>query len=389
MGRLMGDEALILVAEDDALVGLDIVKALEGFQYKTIGPIATGESVIREAKANKPKLVLMDISLQGGMDGIEASKHIHQSLNIPIVFLTGDSDEKTLQRAMVVHPYGYLIKPFDPLELRSTIDLTLHRFAHEQEQLRTTGLTPDQQEDIAEAIALEGPEEEHKLAVLEKLSIFKQIPAASLRTLAEKSSIRQLGAGEVIVAEGEHESGGFIPLTGRVSITRTSATGKDLIVALLAPGDIFGLFYAFDSFFGAFWATTQVPSQILSIPRTTLQQFVQSMPNALTALTEAMAARLVHSYEFAASLAHASVENRIVNMLQYLLPQFGKSTTRPNEGRIFITRRELADLVGTTPETAIRVTKSLERDGLLDLTRPGIIKITNVDGLTSYLSSSE
>lgn len=222
--------------------------------------------------------------------------------------------------------------------MRKFTHVTAHRFAREQEQVKKTRFTVQQQEDIEEAIVLEGPQEEHKVAVLQKSTVFKNVPVQSLQILAGASTLRQLEAGEVIIAEGEQDSGGLVTLSGRVNITRTSQAGKDLIVALLAPGDVFGLFYAFNSFFGAFWTTTQVPSQILSIPRKSLIQFFNSSSNALIALTEAMATRLVHSYEFAASLAHPSVENRIVHMLQNLLPQFGRNTAKPNEGRIFITR---------------------------------------------------
>lgn len=71
-------------------------------------------------------------------------------------------------------------------------------------------------------------------------------------------------------------------------------------------------------------------------------------------------------------------------MLFALLEEFGKDTGKADTGRVYITRRELADLVGTTPETAIRVTKSLEREGLLDLTRPGIIKVPSVSKFRSW-----
>jgi CRP/FNR family transcriptional regulator len=80
-------------------------------------------------------------------------------------------------------------------------------------------------------------------------------------------------------------------------------------------------------------------------------------------------------------LAHAKVETRIASTLLALLPEFGKGGGANGHPRIFLTRKELAELTGTTPETAIRTTKHLERQGILDLTRPGIIKILKQDDL--------
>ena len=188
----------------------------------------------------------------------------------------------------------------------------------------------------------------------------------------------------MIVAEGEDARGGFVPLSGRISVTRSSQAGKDLIVALLGPGDLFGLFYLIDSFSRSSWARTQTASRVLWIPHGAFQRFCISEPKIYPILAGELARRLIHSYELATGLAHERVEGRIVTMLTALLRDFGKSTSNPKEGRIFITRRELADLTGTTPETAIRVTKNLERDGLLDLSRAGIIKILDVNALRGY-----
>jgi PAS domain S-box-containing protein len=78
------------------------------------------------ARQSDPDLVLMDIKLSGEMDGIEAAEQIHRLHNIPVVFLTAHSDDRTLQRAKVSDPYGYMVKPFSEAELRTTIEVSLH-----------------------------------------------------------------------------------------------------------------------------------------------------------------------------------------------------------------------------------------------------------------------
>jgi len=78
----------------------------------------------------------MDIVLQGEMDGIEAAEKIHSEYDIPIIYLTAYADEKTLQRAKITEPFGYLLKPFEEKKLRSTIEIALykHKMARQVKQ---------------------------------------------------------------------------------------------------------------------------------------------------------------------------------------------------------------------------------------------------------------
>ena len=83
---------------------------------------------IKEKAAElEPDLVLMDVRIEGPMDGIEAAQRIRQSRDVPVVFLTAYSDVDTVERAKVVEPYGYIVKPFDPRDLHTTIEMALHK----------------------------------------------------------------------------------------------------------------------------------------------------------------------------------------------------------------------------------------------------------------------
>lgn len=117
----------ILIVEDEKIVALDIKRRLMNLDYSVCGIASTGEEAIEDAKTLKPDLVLMDIMLKGEMDGIEAADIIKNRYNIPIVFLTASSDEKTIQRAKVTEPYGYILKPFEMRDLRSTIEIALYK----------------------------------------------------------------------------------------------------------------------------------------------------------------------------------------------------------------------------------------------------------------------
>lgn len=117
----------LLIVEDESIVALDIQARLLQMGYEVIGIVDSGEDAIDMAAEGKPDLVLMDIRLRGRMDGVEAAQQIRARFGIPVVFLTAYADELTLQRAKIAEPLGYLIKPFEERELRSTLEMALHK----------------------------------------------------------------------------------------------------------------------------------------------------------------------------------------------------------------------------------------------------------------------
>jgi hypothetical protein len=122
----------IMVVDDERIVALDIRNTLERLGYTVCAVVSTGEDAVEEAGRLLPDLVLMDIKLKGELDGIQAAGEIHRRHGIPIIYLTAYSDEKTLQRAKLSEPFGYLIKPFEERELHSTIEIAL--FKHRAER---------------------------------------------------------------------------------------------------------------------------------------------------------------------------------------------------------------------------------------------------------------
>jgi len=125
--RSDGPAVGVLIVEDDGLVAKDLARALVRLGYHVIGRAATGEDGARLAKLFEPRLILMDINLRGRLDGIATAKLIGERSNTPIVFLTALSDKQTLGRAMQVQPFGYIVKPFDEVELHCAIEVALNR----------------------------------------------------------------------------------------------------------------------------------------------------------------------------------------------------------------------------------------------------------------------
>jgi PAS domain S-box-containing protein len=119
--------AQILVVEDEAIVARNIQSELQSMGYTVPAIAGSGEEALQKTAETHPDLVLMDISLQGGMDGVEASGRIQERFDVPVVYLTGYADEQTLQRAKKTGAFGYLLKPYEERELRTTIEIALYK----------------------------------------------------------------------------------------------------------------------------------------------------------------------------------------------------------------------------------------------------------------------
>ncbi|MCK4980454.1 MAG: response regulator, partial [Candidatus Delongbacteria bacterium] len=96
----------ILIVEDEKIIAEDIKNTLIKFNYKIPDIIASGEKAIQKAEEIRPDLVLMDIMIEGNMNGIEAARRIYRDFEIPIVFLTAYADENILEQAAESSPFG-------------------------------------------------------------------------------------------------------------------------------------------------------------------------------------------------------------------------------------------------------------------------------------------
>ncbi len=117
----------VLIVEDEAILAKSIEKKLQRMGYRVAATTASGEEAIQIAGTNSPDLVLMDIKLNGLMDGIEAAQVIQNRFGLPVVYLTAYADDETLQRAKITQPFGYLLKPFQARDLQATIETALYK----------------------------------------------------------------------------------------------------------------------------------------------------------------------------------------------------------------------------------------------------------------------
>ena len=116
-----------LIVEDEFVVAENLRTEIESMGYEIVGMAFTGDEALELARQKRPDLVLMDIKLREGMDGIETAVHLRQELDIPSFFLTAFSNESLLERAKLAEPLGYLVKPFERNGLRASIEMAHYK----------------------------------------------------------------------------------------------------------------------------------------------------------------------------------------------------------------------------------------------------------------------
>lgn len=126
----------ILIVEDEILIASEIKDHLSELGYTVVGVAADAETALQRVAETIPHLVLMDIAIQGEQDGIAVAAQIHDRFQIPVIYLTAYADDKTLERAKLTRPFGYILKPFNQRDLRATIEIALSR--HEAELAEKT-----------------------------------------------------------------------------------------------------------------------------------------------------------------------------------------------------------------------------------------------------------
>lgn len=125
-------EARILIVEDELIIASDLSDSLQSFGHAVVGVAKSGNEALSLAKETHPDLVMMDVVLQGEMDGIQVAEQLRSTLGVPVLYLSSYGDNDKLERAKRTKPHAYLIKPWSEGELQAAICLALYR--HEAEE---------------------------------------------------------------------------------------------------------------------------------------------------------------------------------------------------------------------------------------------------------------
>jgi len=122
----------IMVVEDEGITAMSIKRTLQDMGYIVAPIMISGEDALERIEKQRPDMVLIDIVLEGEMNGIEAAEQIHSRFGIPIIYLTAHSDESMMKRIKSTEPLGYITKPFDERELRVVVEIAFYK--HEMEK---------------------------------------------------------------------------------------------------------------------------------------------------------------------------------------------------------------------------------------------------------------
>jgi PAS domain S-box-containing protein len=123
----MLSKAAILIVEDSFIVAYHLQTTLESEGYRVLGTEDSGEKALAFLEKQRPDLILMDIMLNGELDGIETARTVKAKYNLPVIYITALTDKDTIQRAKVTEPFGYLTKPFEDREIFTVIEMALYK----------------------------------------------------------------------------------------------------------------------------------------------------------------------------------------------------------------------------------------------------------------------
>ncbi len=121
----------ILVVEDEMIIGAKISMFLTELGYEVTGILPRAEEALVHIVENVPDIALLDIQLKGSLDGIELALILQKEHQIPVIFLTANSDEASFNRAKEAKPYAFLVKPFKKLDLQRALELTISLLANQ------------------------------------------------------------------------------------------------------------------------------------------------------------------------------------------------------------------------------------------------------------------
>lgn len=386
----------ILIVEDEGLVAIDIEEALLSFNYDVAGIAPTAAEAIELVAERKPDLVLMDIHLGEGLDGIDAAETIKSTHGIPVIFLTAYADKTTVDRAKQIDPYGYVLKPFRYPELRTAIELALYRAniggrGQSQDSSEQTAPRKIEVPNFAEQIQCTNvPTKAMQVTALEhlrSLEPFMKLGEEFLESMSAVCPIENFKNNSVLLTEGTESGRGFLVLDGRVGIFKSSPGGKELTVELIGPLDMFGVMAALEQTPFPFSARAQGATRILWIPREIIAHISEHYCEISFELFRHVFDRLRKSYDLARALAHDRADVRIASTLLALMDEFSEQCVTAGEAisECQITRHQVSELTGTTPETVSRVLTRLQSEGVVDLSQSGRVRLLDRDGIQALV----
>ncbi|KJD34959.1 transcriptional regulator [Tamlana sedimentorum] len=141
----MPNKTKILIVEDDMIIAANISLQLTNLGYQVTALISSANDALLQFQNNKPEIAIIDINLKGKLDGIDLVTKMQETQNIPIIYLTANTDEAHFNRAKSTNPFAFISKPYKNLDLQHAIELTLNRIKANKSEIKletTEKITP-------------------------------------------------------------------------------------------------------------------------------------------------------------------------------------------------------------------------------------------------------
>ncbi len=220
---------------------------------------------------------------------------------------------------------------------------------------------------------------------LKELSLFKGLTDADLKELEPYLGTTKFRKKETIFSEGEPPEWFYLVLSGKVKITKLSHDGKEIILEVISPTDIFGGVAVIRGFPYPANAVAMEDSEVLRISRKNLMRLVDRFPNLMYFIALQLGDRMKSSYDSLKNIALERVEARIAALLLKLSRKVGVPTKDGTLIDMRLTKQDVADMTGTTVETSIRTFSKFKKQGLVSESGGKFI-IRDKNGLASFSS---
>ncbi len=208
-------------------------------------------------------------------------------------------------------------------------------------------------------------QEPGKTEIFKLSPLFSGLEADELAGLAALASERRFAENEFIFLEGDPAESFYIVAQGKIKVLKHSSSGRDFIVAFFGPGEMFGEVALFENKPYPASAQSAAASRVLSIRRQDFIKWLSQRPQVSLKIINLLGGRLREAQNRLRDLAGETVERRLAAVLLQLSAKMGKELP--------FTRQELADMAGTTTETAIRIIGQMKERGIVDAARGHII----------------
>jgi two-component system, cell cycle sensor histidine kinase and response regulator CckA len=198
--------ASLLIVEDEIIIARDLEARLTGLGYVVTGIASSGAEALRRVAEALPDLILMDVVLKGEMDGIETAAQIRHRFGRPVIYLTAYTDPKTLARARVTEPFGYIVKPFTERELHANIEMALYKHRSEMRLRQLERWFADDMDEVAAAVVA-ADHRDHVMYMNEAAEALTAWPRQQAfgRPLREVVRLERRSTGAPVAAEADDE----------------------------------------------------------------------------------------------------------------------------------------------------------------------------------------